>query len=278
MTTRPSHPLVTDIALRRRLTALARRWLGQGHDAEDLVQETYLRTAIDPLPPSDAGRQAWLITVLRHLCIDLLRRQGRYEDLSTREIVQEQPSEASPEHLAEQNQQVEAALSHLTAHLAPEDAAAVLLLEVFGMGHAELSALVGRNEAASRQHLHRALQRLRSTPVGPRRAIDDASDEDAAALLAQCRIALAQRDPTGLVALLRVTRPASLFYGADMLAPTAATPEECVTSSQLVQVHGQLALAVCLGGQFLCLMPLGCLGSDMDSPEPLQYARANAHA
>lgn len=97
-------------------------------------------------------------------------------------------------------------------------------------------------------------------------------------MLAQCRIALAQRDPTGLVALLRVTRPASLFYGADMLAPTAATPEECVTSSQLVQVHGQLALAVCLGGQFLCLMPLGCLGSDMDSPEPLQYARANAHA
>ncbi len=73
-----SHPLAEDRALRRRLLALARRWLADGSEAEDLVQDTYLRTATGDLPPTAAGHEAWLVTVLRHLCIDVLRRRERY--------------------------------------------------------------------------------------------------------------------------------------------------------------------------------------------------------
>jgi RNA polymerase sigma factor (sigma-70 family) len=238
-----SHPLSHDDALRKRLIALARRWLAQGAEAEDLVQDTYLRTAATALPASDSGREAWLVTVLHHLCIDFLRRQGRYHAILSNGAagmpgaggavgsngpggpVATAQDEDDPQHLAEQAQRVEAALAHLSHTLAPADAAAVLLYEIFEFSHAELGALAGRSEDASRQHLHRLLRRLRSTPAQGRRpktdgqdrrdamdekdgqAARDDTDEDAGYLFTLCRHALSQRDPGGLVALLRASNP-----------------------------------------------------------------------
>ncbi|ALM84499.1 RNA polymerase sigma factor [Bordetella sp. N] len=204
-----SHPLAHDDALRKRLVALARRWLAQGADAEDLVQDAYLRTAAATLPPSEAGREAWLVTVLHHLCIDLLRRQGRYQAILVDHgnAAGAGLDEDSPQSLADQAQQVEAALAHLSHTLAPADAAAVLLYEIFEFSHAELAALAGRSEDASRQHLHRLLRRLRSSTPHDRRSPRDQEDEDAGYLFTLCRHALAQRDPGGLIALLRASNP-----------------------------------------------------------------------
>ncbi|WP_233161704.1 MULTISPECIES: RNA polymerase sigma factor [unclassified Achromobacter] len=253
-----SHPLSHDDALRRRLIALARRWLAQGAEAEDLVQDTYLRTAATALPASDSGREAWLVTVLHHLCIDFLRRQGRYHAILSNGAaeaagaigfagapeaggaiannglggaVATAQDEDDPQRLAAQAQRVEAALAHLSHTLAPADAAAVLLYEIFEFSHAELGALAGRSEDASRQHLHRLLRRLRSSPAQGRRPktdgrdgrdgqdrrdamnekdgqpVRDDTDEDAGYLFTLCRHALAQRDPGGLVALLRASNP-----------------------------------------------------------------------
>ncbi|GAA0489300.1 RNA polymerase sigma factor [Pigmentiphaga daeguensis] len=203
-----SHPLADDKALRKRLIALARRWLAHGGEAEDLVQDAYLRTAGGALPPTQAGREAWLVTVLHHLCIDFLRRQGRYQAVLAQaaEAAPGEPDGDWPQRLADQAQRVEAALLHLCRTLAPGDAAAVLLYEVFGFSHAELGSLAGRSEEASRQHLHRLLRRLRSRlPVdhGP----DEDGQEDTAYLFALCRHALARRDPGGLIAVLRACRP-----------------------------------------------------------------------
>lgn len=267
----PSHPLVTDAVLRRRLTSLARRWLGRGDEADDLVQEAYLRTAADPLPPTEAGRQAWLTTVLRHLCIDFLRRQGRYEAILAQDVAQDTAldllDQPSPERLVAQDQQVEAALRHLTGRLAPAEAAAVLLAEVFGMEHAELGALVGRSAAASRQQLHRALARLRAEPARRHRTADDPDDD----MLAMCRHALVQRDASGLIALLRAIRPAGMAGAAQGPAASAVAAAAAAVAvpqaghrlaTRTVQVHGRLALAICQGERVLCLLPLGCLTAD----------------
>ena len=121
-----SHPLVDDEALRRRLVALARHWLAHGDEAEDLVQDTWLRTAQGRLPPDASGREAWLVTVLRHLCIDAWRRHQRHHALleqAGEDGVPALESEA-PQDMAEQAQRVEQALRHVVRTLPAAQAAA----------------------------------------------------------------------------------------------------------------------------------------------------------
>ncbi|WP_454691682.1 sigma-70 family RNA polymerase sigma factor [Achromobacter aloeverae] len=228
-----AHPLVTDDALRRRLIALARRWLAHGAEAEDLVHDAYLRAADAELPPAGSGREAWLVTVLHHLCIDFLRRQGRYKALLAQAA--EETGHAldgdSPRHQVDRALRVEAALAHLSRTLAPGDAAVVMLYEIFEFTHAELGALAGRSEDASRQHLHRLLRRLRATPPAPRRVEDD-EDEDAVYLFALCRHALAQRDPGGLIAVLRASTPQAIASLANAVpGGWASTPAMAVADS-----------------------------------------------
>lgn len=90
--------------------------------------------------------------------------------------------------------------------------AAVLLYEVFGFGHAELGALSGRSEAASRQQMHRWLQRLRGrcAPSGGAAAVAMADEEEHSELFLLCSQALAQRDPFNLIAILRTAQPQML--------------------------------------------------------------------
>lgn len=258
MSTTPSHPLATDTALRRRLTALARRWMGQGNEAEDMVQEAYLRTALGGLPVSEAGQHAWLTTVVHHLCIDAVRRQARYQ-LLLAEAESDTQDLDSPEHLSERDQQVLKALLHLVQRLAPEEVAAVLLYEVFGLGHAELGELSGRSETASRQHMHRLLRRLRFDIDVSDQPARDRLDAEHHALLALCRLAMLQRNAGGLMALLQAARPMALAAaGGCPPEASAAQAGEGGTRTRLMLVQGRLALAVYLGGGLLCVLPVGC--------------------
>lgn len=248
-----SHPLVDDEALRRRLVALARHWLAHGDEAEDLVQDTWLRTAQGRLPPDASGREAWLVTVLRHLCIDAWRRRQRHHALleqAGEDGVPAVESEA-PQELAEQAQRVEQALRHVIRTLPAAEAAAVLLVEVFDFSHPELGRLTGRSEAASRQQLHRLLQRLRR-PVAPARS----GDEDSDCLLALCQWALAQRDPAGLVAVLRVSSPQAMALSAQAGHREAGEPAPAPTA-RLVQFGQFLALHVRTPGGLVACLPLG---------------------
>ncbi|WP_244123356.1 RNA polymerase sigma factor [Burkholderia gladioli] len=251
-----SHPLAEDRALRRRLLALARRWLADGSEAEDLVQDTYLRTATGDLPPTAAGHEAWLATVLRHLCIDVLRRRERYRGILAREAETGSPGldAAHPEQLVEQARRLEAALQHLAHVLPAVDGAVVLLHEVFGFDHAELGPLTGRSEAASRQHLRRLLGRLRERPVAPGESVPQ--DDERADWLALCRLAVGQRDPAGLVAALRAARPQSLAAGAACVASRAVLPGAVQAGSSLLQIHGQLGLAFHVNGIQVAWLPL----------------------
>lgn len=244
------HPLVDDEALRRRLVALARHWFDQSEEAEDLVQDTWLRTADGALPAAANSREAWLITVLRNLCIDAWRRQSRYRVVLGQLSENNSASGAeSPEQLAEQAQRVGLALCQLTRTLPPGDVAMVLLYEVFGFSHTELGELSGRSEAASRQHLRRALHRLR------RDDLDDPMD-DSCDLLALCQLAVAQRDPAGLVAVLRASRPQAMALSAQALqrdpGESARQP-----AARLFQIGNLLALVSQSPCGLVAFLPLG---------------------
>ncbi|MCW0395597.1 hypothetical protein NB696_001641 [Xanthomonas sacchari] len=244
-------------ALRRQLLALAHRWLGQGQDAEDLVQETYLRAAQGPLPAN--GGDAWMTTVLRHLCIDRLRRRGRYRVLLER-IAQEHALSVTddpdgPERHALHSAAVAHALAALVRTLPAGDVAMLLLAEAFDFSHADLAALSARSESASRQYLRRLLQRART-------AIEDATaptrahpHDDDACLLALCRHALRHGDPAGLVATLRAARPQTLLASA-WSASAHAAPSAAPVYAQPLQQHGQLGLLIRNGDGVLTWLPL----------------------
>ncbi|MEL4893805.1 sigma-70 family RNA polymerase sigma factor [Xanthomonas protegens] len=248
-----------DGALRRQLLALAHRWLGQGQDAEDLVQEAYLRAAQGPAPA--VARDAWLTTVLRHLCIDRLRRRGRYRVLLER-IAQDHALSVTddpdgPERHALHSAAVTHALAALVRTLPAGDVAMLLLAEAFDFSHADLAALSARSENASRQHLRRLLQRARAAMEDATAPTHAHPHDDDACLLALCRHALRHGDPAGLVATLRAARPQTLLASAWPVSASAhAAPNPAPVYAQPLQQHGQLGLLIRNGDGVLTWLPL----------------------
>ena len=212
-----------DEALHRRLLALARHWLSVGDEAQDLVQDTWERALDGTLPADAKSREAWMITVLRNLCIDAWRRQERLRMIKDRFLEDGSPASDvdSPERMVEQAQRVEQALRRLIRVLPAGEVAIVLLYEVFDYSHTELGGLTGRNEVASRQQLHRILQRLRR--ADPK---DDPVDDDSIDLLVLCHWALAQRDPAGLIAVLRASQPQAMALSVQAVRSKVHDPAQ----------------------------------------------------
>jgi RNA polymerase sigma-70 factor, ECF subfamily len=146
-------------SLRPRLFGIAYRMLGVVADAEDVVQEAFLRwRQAEGTPRSD---EAWLVSVTTRLAIDRLRRaateRAAYEGLWLPEPVAFDP----PDRGAELAEDLSLAFLLLLERLAPEERAAFLLREVFGAEYAEIARTLGKSEAACRQIVHRAKERVR---------------------------------------------------------------------------------------------------------------------
>jgi RNA polymerase sigma-70 factor (TIGR02957 family) len=149
--------------LRPRLQAIAYRMLGSTADAEEVVQDTWLRwneAARDTLDSAEA----WLVTVATRLSIDRLRaakiQREHYVGTWLPEPVLTDSS-ASPEQTLERADEISLAFLMLLERLAPEARAAFLLREVFDADYPELAKIVGKSEAACRQMVHRAKLQLR---------------------------------------------------------------------------------------------------------------------
>ena len=148
---------------RARLFALAYRMLGSRAEAEDALQEGFLRlhaagreTVRDPL--------AWLVTVVTRLCLDRLRNLAAERAAYAGPWLPEPLVDAVPPpdaDAADRTDDLSLAFTLLLERLAPEERAAFLLHEALGQGHTEIATALGRSEAASRQLLHRARRRLR---------------------------------------------------------------------------------------------------------------------
>lgn len=147
--------------LRPQLFAIAYRILGSVSEAEDAVQETWLRYQSSPTQPTST--KAFLAAVVTRIAIDVLRsarvRREEYVGPWFPEPLLTDPYE-DPERSAELADSVSMAALLLLEQLSPLERAVFVLREVFGFGFPEVAAAVGRSEAACRQLAVRARRHM----------------------------------------------------------------------------------------------------------------------
>jgi RNA polymerase sigma-70 factor (ECF subfamily) len=153
-------------AQRPRLFAIAYRMLGSASDAEDVLQDAWVRFTTagtrDVRSP-----QSFAATIVTRLCLDRLKsaraKREEYVGPWLPEPVLTTGDE-TPHVLAERSESVTIAFLVLLETLSAEERAVFLLKEVFAYEHAEIAHMLGTTAANSRQLFHRAKSRLRLTP------------------------------------------------------------------------------------------------------------------
>ena len=195
------NPTDTFNRLRPRLFGIAYRMLGVRADAEDIVQEAWLRWH-HGASPDVRMPDAWLVTVVTRLAIDRLRsaiaeREHYVGPWLPEPLVDVASDAATPESALEAAGDLSTAFLLMLERLAPEERAVFLLHQVFEFGHAEVAAMVGKSEAACRKTLQRARERVRA--ARPRFAVDR---EAHLALLGRFVEAARSGDPAQVEALL----------------------------------------------------------------------------
>jgi len=150
--------------LRGRLFGVAYRMTGTRADAEDVVQEAYLRWRRADTS-GVRSPEAWLVRVATRLSIDRLRRATLEREKYTGQWLPEPlfgVAERSPEERLELDSDLSMAFMVLLERLAPVERAAFLLHDVFDCGYPEVARILRKGEAACRQIVHRARERVRS--------------------------------------------------------------------------------------------------------------------
>jgi len=149
---------------RPHLRAVAYRMLGSASEADDAVQEAWLR-----LSRSDAAAienlRAWLTTVVGRVCLDVLRarREEPYESLPEPIVVED---EGDPEHEALLAESVGLALMVVLETLTPGERLAFVLHDMFAVPFSEIAEILGRSPDSARQLASRARRRVRgATPA-----------------------------------------------------------------------------------------------------------------
>jgi RNA polymerase sigma factor (sigma-70 family) len=154
---------------RTRLRAVAYRLLGSASEADDAVQEAWLR-----LSRSDTSAvenlSGWLTTVVARVCLDMLRsrRSRREQPLALDgEFI---PDAADPEREAMLAESVGLAMLAVLQRLAPAERVAFVLHDVFGVSFEELAGIVGRSPVAARQLASRGRRRVQGAAEDGRAA------------------------------------------------------------------------------------------------------------
>ena len=155
----------TFAALRPRLFSIAYRMLGIRADAEDVVQDAWLRWHGSE-PAALQSAEAWLVTVTTRLAIDRLRtRKSERESyvgwwLPEPLVELADVAQRTPEGAAELASEVSVAFMWVLERLSAEERAAFLMRQVFEHDYADIAAILGKTEAACRQMVHRAQERV----------------------------------------------------------------------------------------------------------------------
>lgn len=154
----------TDVTLRPLLFSIAYRMTGAVTDAEDLVQETYVRVHDAERRGTEIeSRRAYACAVVTRLAIDHLRsarvRREEYVGEWLPEPIVTDRS-ADPEQYAELSDSLSMAFLILLERLTPPERAVLLLRDVFGYGFDEVAELIGKTEAACRQLAVRAREKV----------------------------------------------------------------------------------------------------------------------
>src|SRR3954469_16891341 len=163
-------------ASRPRPEAIAYRLLGSAGEAEDVVQETFLRWHAADVDRIEVP-EAWLTKVLTNLCLNQMtsaraRRETYVGQWLPEPLLGGDPM-LSPADTAEQRESVSYAVLTLMERLAPTERAVYVLREAFGYPHREVAGILDITEAASQQVFHRAKKHV--TDGKARTEVDEAA-------------------------------------------------------------------------------------------------------
>jgi RNA polymerase sigma-70 factor (ECF subfamily) len=147
------------------LFAIAYRMLGSAMDAEDMVQETYLRYQGTP-PETITSHKAFLTTIISRLCVDQLHLAHRQREqylgpwLPEPIITAGSLEVISTEERVDREESISMAFLLLLEQLQPVERAVFLLREVFDYDYAEIATFLGKSEVTCRQWFSRAKKHL----------------------------------------------------------------------------------------------------------------------
>jgi RNA polymerase sigma-70 factor (ECF subfamily) len=171
--------------------------LGSRADAEDVVQEAYVRWHQADRDHIETP-EAWLVTATTRLALDRLRRLKTEREAYVGQWLPQPIVEAAARPDRELDLAADLSIAFLTMleRLAPEERAAFLLHDIFDVGYPQIARTLERSEAACRQLIHRARERVR----GDRKRFE-ASDAAKTEMVSRFRQALEARDEQAILAL-----------------------------------------------------------------------------
>ncbi|MBY4610943.1 sigma-70 family RNA polymerase sigma factor [Rhizobium sp. 9T] len=240
-------------ANRGHLRAAAYRMLGSRSEAEDAVQEAWLRLSrTDATGIGNLG--GWLTTVVARICLDMLRarRSRREEPLEMPVHAAVADPAGDPEREAAFADSVGLALLVVLQTLAPAERVAFVLHDMFDLPFDEIAPIIGRSSAATRQLASRARRRVQG--------MDEAPEVDLGRKRAIAEAFLAASRNSDLEALLAVLAPDVVFrpdataarYGIGAMrgaTDVAAAFKGRAQAAEMAIVDGELGFVVHIDGQ-----------------------------
>jgi RNA polymerase sigma factor (sigma-70 family) len=224
---------------RRRLQSVAYRMLGSLTQAEDAVQETWIRLSRSDAESIDS-LGAWLTTVLSRVCLGMLRSgPARHEEPLEREVPQ--PETTTPEEEAVLADALGPALLLVLDTLTPTERLAFVLHDLFAVPFEDIAPIIDRSPVAARQLASRARRRVQGldeVPSGDRRRQQDA---------VEAFLGASRRGDFG--ALITLLDPDAVLWADRAAVETAAANRDRGAPLLAPQVRGAGAVARALVGR-----------------------------
>ena len=245
---------------RKHLRAVAYRMLGSLSEAEDAVQETWLRlNRTDMAEVTNLG--GWLTTVVARICLDALRaRKSRREEPLGPHVPEPVVSQDNLDQEAVMTDSVGAALLVVLDTLPPAERLAFVLHDMFAVPFDDIAPVVGRSVAATRQLASRARRRVQGAPPVP--------DADLSRQRKMVDAFLAASRSGDFAALLELLDPGVVFRADAVAVQMGSLPEirgaaavaevfkGRAQGAKPAMVDGALGAAVVLGGQLRILLAI----------------------
>jgi RNA polymerase sigma-70 factor (ECF subfamily) len=243
---------------RAHLRSVAYRMLGSRSEADDALQEAWLRIR-EQDAASVRDLRAWLTTVVARVCLNMLRSRRARREVHVPDPVVSLEGEGM-EHEALLAESVGLALLVVLETLTPAERLAFVLHDVFGVPFADIATALGRSEAAAQQLASRARRRVRDSPepdadlAGQRRVVDAffaaSRDGDFAGLLKVLDPEVELRIDGGTL-----RADASLvLHGADAVAAHTATYAQLHPFVRPALVNGAAGAVVAPRGRVFAVM------------------------
>jgi RNA polymerase sigma-70 factor (ECF subfamily) len=231
-------------ATRGHLRAVAYRMLGSQGEADDAVQESWLRLARADTSEVENLR-GWLTTVVARVCLDMLRarRMRGEEPINHAETV---ASRDDAERSIEIADSIGIAMLVVLETLAPAERVAFVLHDMFNLPFEDIASIVGRSPAAARQLASRARRRLQGAPATP--------ETDRARRREVVSAFLAASRGGDFQALLALLDPAVVLR-ADASAVAASLARMGDTPPLAPEIHGPEAVAKVFNGRARMAQP-----------------------